>query len=65
VIQGNLDAVKQMGYTFLVAKTQTAIRLNPLTLKTLQSIGKKEKETVSELIRKAVDEFVKKRTSQK
>jgi hypothetical protein len=65
VIQGDLDTVKQMGYTFPVAKTQTAIRLNPLTLKTLQSIGKKEKETVSELIRKAVDEFVERRKSKK
>jgi predicted transcriptional regulator len=54
-----------MGYTFLVAKTQTAIRLNPLTLKTLQSMAKKEKENVSELIRKAVDEFVERRKSKK
>jgi hypothetical protein len=65
VIQGDLDAVKRLGYTFLVAKTQTAIRLNPLTLKTLQSIGKREKETVSELIRKAVDEFVERKKDKK
>jgi predicted DNA-binding protein len=41
-----------------VAKKQTAIRLNPLTLKALQAEAKRNQETVSDLIRRILDKHV-------
>jgi predicted DNA-binding protein len=41
-----------------MAKMQTAIRLNPVTRKALQAIAKRTGETVSEVIRRAVDKLV-------
>jgi len=41
-----------------VAKKQTAIRLNPLTLKALQTEAKRNQETVSDLIRRVLDRYV-------
>jgi len=43
---------------FVVAKKQTAIRLNPLTLKALQIEAKRNQETVSDLIRRILDKHV-------
>ena len=51
-----------MGYEwdtlFVVAKKQTAIRLNPLTLKALQAEARRNQETVSDLIRRVLDRYV-------
>jgi predicted transcriptional regulator len=49
----------------MAVKTQTAIRLNPLTRKALQKIAKRTGETVSEVIRRALDQFVKEATKNK
>jgi hypothetical protein len=41
-----------------MAKKQTAIRLNPLTLKALQIEARRNQETVSDLIRRILDKHV-------
>ena len=47
-------------YTMLYMKrTLTAVRLNPEQIKALEKLSQKEDRPVSWLIRKAIDEFLK------
>jgi hypothetical protein len=50
-------------YTMLhMKRTLTAVRLDPEQLKALEKLGQKEDRPVSWLIRKAIDEFLKRGT---
>jgi hypothetical protein len=46
-------------YAEFVAKVLTAVRLKERTLATLREIAKREDESVSEIIRRLVEDFVK------
>jgi predicted transcriptional regulator len=46
-------------------KKLTAVRLKESTLEALQGIAEEDEETVSSLIRKAVEEFVQRRKAKK
>jgi predicted transcriptional regulator len=46
-------------------KKLTAVRLEPQQVKALEKIGKREDRSVSWLIRKAIDEFLKRAESSK
>jgi predicted transcriptional regulator len=48
-----------MLYSLSMAKTLTAVRFKDRDLEALAKIAKREDETVSSLIRRAVEEFVK------
>jgi len=46
-----------------MAKTLTAVRLEPKQLAELEKIAKREDRTIAYLIRKAVDEYIKREKS--
>jgi hypothetical protein len=54
----SLDGVLQLLYTLWVAKKLIAVRVKEAHLAELERISKREDDSVSELIRKAIEDYL-------
>jgi len=58
----SLDAVSYLLYAYIMAKKLIALRVKEKDLKALEAIAKREQESVSETIRRAIVNLLKKET---